>query len=160
MVEGGKPKVALCKDLTSRGMLCLQWTTDYKSQKWLTFVTCMRILCVEMFDDGWVLKKFAFIFIIHLIHFQNISSLLFNWKIFFWICILVRHSHCASCFPAPHPTSRWGHTMCLTDNNTAVVVGGQGERQQLSKDSVWCLNTGQVLLGAIIFFYISNCHWF
>lgn len=42
---------------------------------------------------------------------------------------------------APHPTSRWGHTMCLTDSNTAVVIGGQGERQQLSKDSVWCLDT-------------------
>lgn len=34
--------------------------------------------------------------------------------------------------------------MCLTDNNTAVVIGGQGERQQLSKDSVWCLDTGQL----------------
>lgn len=34
--------------------------------------------------------------------------------------------------------------MCLTDSNTAVVVGGQGERQQLSKDSVWCLDTGQL----------------
>ncbi|XP_048737500.2 uncharacterized protein LOC125652374 isoform X2 [Ostrea edulis] len=41
---------------------------------------------------------------------------------------------------APHPSSRWGHSICMTDNNTAVVIGGQGERQQLSKDSVWCLN--------------------
>ncbi|XP_062617879.1 kelch domain-containing protein 2-like [Saccostrea cucullata] len=41
---------------------------------------------------------------------------------------------------APHPSSRWGHSMCMTDNNTAVVIGGQGERQQLVKDSVWCLN--------------------
>ncbi|XP_061173102.1 kelch domain-containing protein 2-like [Saccostrea echinata] len=41
---------------------------------------------------------------------------------------------------APHPSSRWGHSMCMTDNNTAVVIGGQGERQQLIKDSVWCLN--------------------
>lgn len=49
-----------------------------------------------------------------------------------------------SLFSAPHPTSRWGHTMCLTDSNTAVVIGGQGERQQLSKDSVWCLDTGQL----------------
>ncbi|KAL8619653.1 hypothetical protein ACOMHN_019708 [Nucella lapillus] len=42
---------------------------------------------------------------------------------------------------APRPSARWGHTMLLTRPQCAVVIGGQGDRQQLSRDSVWTLNT-------------------
>lgn len=41
---------------------------------------------------------------------------------------------------ASHPSSRWGHSFCLGDDNMAVLIGGQGERQQISKDSVWSLD--------------------
>lgn len=41
----------------------------------------------------------------------------------------------------PRPTARWGHTMLLTDPRCAVLIGGQGDKQQLSKDSIWTLNT-------------------
>ncbi|KAK7468208.1 hypothetical protein BaRGS_00036569 [Batillaria attramentaria] len=42
---------------------------------------------------------------------------------------------------APRPSPRWGHTMLLTQPRCAVLIGGQGERQQLSRDSVWTLHT-------------------
>ncbi|XP_060082991.1 uncharacterized protein LOC132562268 [Ylistrum balloti] len=41
----------------------------------------------------------------------------------------------------PNPSSRWGHSLCMVhEKKMAVLVGGQGERQQLSKDSVWTLD--------------------
>ncbi|KAK3587758.1 hypothetical protein CHS0354_042719 [Potamilus streckersoni] len=39
-----------------------------------------------------------------------------------------------------HPSSRWGHSLCFIHKNLAVLVGGQGDKQQLSKDSVWSLD--------------------
>ncbi|XP_076463681.1 uncharacterized protein LOC143295893 [Babylonia areolata] len=41
----------------------------------------------------------------------------------------------------PRPSARWGHTMLLTRPCRAVLIGGQGDRQQLSRDSVWTLHT-------------------
>ncbi|XP_063418686.1 uncharacterized protein LOC134701461 [Mytilus trossulus] len=41
---------------------------------------------------------------------------------------------------APHPSSRWGHSFCMVHDNMGVLIGGQGERQQTSKDSVWSLD--------------------
>ncbi|XP_071078574.1 uncharacterized protein [Haliotis cracherodii] len=41
---------------------------------------------------------------------------------------------------APSPSSRWGSSMCMIHNNRAVLVGGQGDRQQLSRDAVWTLD--------------------
>ncbi|XP_064603068.1 uncharacterized protein LOC135468634 [Liolophura sinensis] len=41
----------------------------------------------------------------------------------------------------PGPSRRWGHTMCVVDGKQAVLIGGQGDKHQLSKDSVWSLNT-------------------
>lgn len=37
------------------------------------------------------------------------------------------------------PSGRWGHDMCLTDKNKAVLIGGQGRKLQMAKDSVWTL---------------------
>ncbi|XP_070179624.1 uncharacterized protein [Littorina saxatilis] len=42
---------------------------------------------------------------------------------------------------APRPSARWGHTMLLTQPRCAMLIGGQGDRQQLSKDSIWSLHT-------------------
>ncbi|XP_071787789.1 uncharacterized protein [Asterias amurensis] len=39
------------------------------------------------------------------------------------------------------PSARWGHSMCSISNNQALVIGGQGEQQVLSKDSIWLLDT-------------------
>lgn len=41
------------------------------------------------------------------------------------------------------PSSRWGHTLCMVHNDVATLVGGQGERQQLCRDSVWSLDPGK-----------------
>ncbi|KAK3093369.1 hypothetical protein FSP39_014659, partial [Pinctada imbricata] len=41
---------------------------------------------------------------------------------------------------APHPSNRWGHSLCMIHNNSIILVGGQGERQQLCRDSVWSLD--------------------
>ncbi|XP_038079261.1 rab9 effector protein with kelch motifs-like isoform X1 [Patiria miniata] len=38
------------------------------------------------------------------------------------------------------PSARWGHTMCAISKKQAVLIGGQGEHQHLSKDSVWLLD--------------------
>lgn len=38
------------------------------------------------------------------------------------------------------PTGRWGHSLCFVSKSMAVVIGGQGEKQQISKDSVWTLD--------------------
>ena len=44
----------------------------------------------------------------------------------------------SGCFPVP--TGRWGHGMCSIDNRKAVLVGGQGSKLQMVKDSVWTLD--------------------
>ncbi|XP_060560949.1 ras guanine nucleotide exchange factor F-like [Ruditapes philippinarum] len=38
------------------------------------------------------------------------------------------------------PTGRWGHSLCFVNRNLSVLIGGQGEKQQISKDSVWALD--------------------
>ncbi|XP_030643252.1 rab9 effector protein with kelch motifs [Chanos chanos] len=37
------------------------------------------------------------------------------------------------------PSERWSHTMCLSDPETAVVIGGETDDQTLCKDSMWKL---------------------
>ncbi|XP_022108566.1 kelch domain-containing protein 3-like [Acanthaster planci] len=39
------------------------------------------------------------------------------------------------------PSARWGHAMCAISKKQAVLIGGQGENQVLSKDSVWLLDS-------------------
>lgn len=41
------------------------------------------------------------------------------------------------------PSGRWGHDMCLIDKRKAILIGGQGSKQQMAKDSVWTLNLSQ-----------------
>ncbi|KAL9952890.1 hypothetical protein ACROYT_G040218 [Oculina patagonica] len=41
------------------------------------------------------------------------------------------------------PSGRWGHDMCLIDKRKAVLIGGQGNKLQMAKDSVWTLNMSQ-----------------
>lgn len=36
--------------------------------------------------------------------------------------------------------------MCLIDKRKAILIGGQGNKQQMAKDSVWTLNLSQGLL--------------
>ena len=38
------------------------------------------------------------------------------------------------------PSGRWGHDMCLIDKRKAVLIGGQGSKLQMAKDSVWTLD--------------------
>ena len=52
---------------------------------------------------------------------------------------------CISLFySAARPSSRWGHSLCFVNKNMSVLVGGQGDKQQLNKDAVWTLDTGSV----------------
>ncbi|XP_044292228.1 protein GLUTELIN PRECURSOR ACCUMULATION 3-like isoform X1 [Varanus komodoensis] len=37
------------------------------------------------------------------------------------------------------PSPRWCHAMCLSDPETAVLIGGEGANQQFSKDALWKL---------------------
>jgi hypothetical protein len=60
----------------------------------------------------------------------------------FTICLQL-FNVCVCLHAAPSPSARWGHTMLLTDPLSAILIGGQGDKQQLSKDSVWTLHTGQ-----------------
>ncbi|XP_068115547.1 rab9 effector protein with kelch motifs-like [Hyperolius riggenbachi] len=39
------------------------------------------------------------------------------------------------------PSGRWGHALCPVDNETVILIGGQGTRMQFCKDSMWKLNT-------------------
>ena len=41
------------------------------------------------------------------------------------------------------PSGRWGHAVAVLGNQNLLVVGGQGAKQQIVKDSLWLLNTGQ-----------------
>jgi len=40
------------------------------------------------------------------------------------------------------PSKRWGHSLCMISENEAVLVGGQGDKQQFCKDSIWHLDLG------------------
>ena len=42
-----------------------------------------------------------------------------------------------------HPSERWGPTLSMVSPNKAILIGGQGEKQILNKDSVWSLNPGE-----------------
>eukprot|EP00112_Aurelia_sp_Birch-Aquarium-sp1_P017489 Seg406.3 transcript_id=Seg406.3/GoldUCD/mRNA.D3Y31 product="RING finger protein B" protein_id=Seg406.3/GoldUCD/D3Y31 len=35
------------------------------------------------------------------------------------------------------PSPRWGHSFCKTRDNKAIVIGGQGIKNQMCKDSMW-----------------------
>ena len=37
----------------------------------------------------------------------------------------------------PVPSPRWGHSFCKIDQDNALIIGGQGVRSQISKDSIW-----------------------
>nr|XP_015825630.2 rab9 effector protein with kelch motifs isoform X2 [Nothobranchius furzeri] len=37
------------------------------------------------------------------------------------------------------PSKRWSHTMCLSDPDTAILIGGETSEQNYCKDSVWKL---------------------
>ncbi|XP_015767517.1 PREDICTED: acyl-CoA-binding domain-containing protein 4-like [Acropora digitifera] len=41
------------------------------------------------------------------------------------------------------PSCRWGHDMCLIGNRKSVLVGGQGSKLQMAKDSIWTLDMSQ-----------------
>ncbi|XP_046906324.1 rab9 effector protein with kelch motifs [Hypomesus transpacificus] len=43
------------------------------------------------------------------------------------------------CRAAVHPSERWCHTLCQTDAETAVVIGGESSEQTHCKDSLWKL---------------------
>ena len=45
-------------------------------------------------------------------------------------------------FSVPKPTARWGHSLTLVSSSSAVLIGGQGDKQ-LSRDSIWSLNPGE-----------------
>uniref|UniRef100_A0A8C4NPE7 Zgc:163014 n=1 Tax=Eptatretus burgeri TaxID=7764 RepID=A0A8C4NPE7_EPTBU len=48
---------------------------------------------------------------------------------------------CKKPYQIGHPSPRWGHSMCLTDNSTALIVGGHGQNLQFCKDSLWKYHT-------------------
>ncbi|XP_077676126.1 kelch domain-containing protein 3-like [Eretmochelys imbricata] len=37
------------------------------------------------------------------------------------------------------PSPRWCHAMCLSDSETAILIGGEGANQQPCKDALWKL---------------------
>lgn len=41
------------------------------------------------------------------------------------------------------PSKRWSHTMCLSDPDTAVLIGGETMDQNYCKDSLWKLELGR-----------------
>lgn len=66
------------------------------------------------------------------------------------ICRLPR-SHCYVCLVGVHegcvlalacPSKRWSHTMCLSDPDTAILIGGETADQTYCKDSLWKLELG------------------
>lgn len=46
--------------------------------------------------------------------------------------------HVKSC-RADRPSKRWSHAMCLSDPDTAVLIGGEADDQASCKDSMWKL---------------------
>lgn len=41
------------------------------------------------------------------------------------------------------PTKRWRHAMCLSDPDTAVLIGGETSEQNYCEDALWKLELGQ-----------------
>ena len=42
--------------------------------------------------------------------------------------------------PTRNPSRRWGHAFCPLAIGNAIVIGGEGDKRQLSADSIWTLN--------------------
>ncbi len=40
------------------------------------------------------------------------------------------------------PSKRWSHAMCLSDPETAILIGGESGDQASCKDSIWKLEIG------------------
>uniref|UniRef100_S4RL26 Zgc:163014 n=1 Tax=Petromyzon marinus TaxID=7757 RepID=S4RL26_PETMA len=38
------------------------------------------------------------------------------------------------------PSARWGHSLCLIDPQTVILIGGQGHRMTFCKDPIWKLH--------------------
>lgn len=57
------------------------------------------------------------------------------------------------------PSGRWGHDMCLADKSKAVLIGGQGRKLQMAKDSVWTLDfaNGELIMSTSL---DNNSIWF
>ena len=65
-----------------------------------------------------------------------------NWIVFLWhtwnILFNVHPAILFSIFVLfVVPSPRWGHSFCKTRDNKAVVIGGQGIKSQMCKDSMW-----------------------
>ncbi|XP_065059978.1 rab9 effector protein with kelch motifs-like [Rhopilema esculentum] len=45
-------------------------------------------------------------------------------------------------FDLQEPSPRWGHTFCEVEADKAILIGGQGMRNQICKDSIWQYNFG------------------
>lgn len=50
------------------------------------------------------------------------------------------------------PSQRWCHSMCLSDPNTAILIGGETSEQNYCHDSLWKLELGQQSLLVILVF--------
>lgn len=50
------------------------------------------------------------------------------------------------------PTKRWGHTLTMIAEDEAVLIGGQGDKQQFSRDSCWLLDLGKLTYIRVTFF--------
>ncbi|XP_061599277.1 uncharacterized protein zgc:163014 [Cololabis saira] len=48
--------------------------------------------------------------------------------------VQIKHEH-----REVRPSSRWSHTMCLSDPDTAILIGGETTDQNYCKDSLWKL---------------------
>lgn len=46
---------------------------------------------------------------------------------------------CVKSCRADCPSKRWSHTMCLSDPETAILIGGEADDQASCKDSIWKL---------------------
>lgn len=41
------------------------------------------------------------------------------------------------------PSKRWSHTMCLSDPDTVILIGGEAADQNYCEDSLWKLELGR-----------------
>ncbi|KXJ22321.1 Acyl-CoA-binding domain-containing protein 4 [Exaiptasia diaphana] len=48
------------------------------------------------------------------------------------------------CVKREVPSGRWGFFMCSIDDSKTVMIGGQGAKQQMVKDSLWVVSTKSV----------------
>ena len=47
------------------------------------------------------------------------------------------------------PSPRWGHSFCKARDNKAMVIGGQGIKSQMCKDSMWQFDASMYALIAL-----------